>query len=114
MNDPVSLLQLIIALLVVAVPAGVTAGALMRDVSRVKRDVEEHITEDKVMHESIQVHDGRLVALERDAHAARNREQAMVMQLSAMSEKIDRYGEVVIRIDERLSRDDTNPRKRGA
>ena len=53
-----------------------------------------------------------MVALERDAHAARNREQAMAMALELMGEKIDRYGEVVIRIDERLSRDDTAPRKR--
>lgn len=113
MNDPVSLLQLIVAVLCAAVPLAAIGGASLWRMSRVEMDVHAHVVEDKAMHEVVQEHDARLVALERDAHAARNREQAMAMAIEVMGEKIDRYGEVVIRIDERLSRDDTSPRKRG-
>ena len=112
MNDPVTLLQLIIGLLVAVVPLAVAAGTLLRDVAGIKENFTAHTAEDKAMSDSVQAHAVAIVALERDAHAARNREQATMMQIAAMSGKLDDVRDVVTRIDERLSRDDTSPRKR--
>lgn len=106
MSDPATFLQLVVAILCASVPPAALAGASLWRLQRVESEMKATVAK-------VAEHDRSIVALDRDAHAARNREQAMMQQLALMDEKVSDIRDVVIRIDERQSRDDTNPRKRG-
>lgn len=99
MSDPVSLLQLIVAVLVAAVAPSAVVGAALWRMNRVEADVKENT-------DAVKDHGERIVALERDAHAARGREQTIVAKLGTVEAKLDGMNETLIRIEANLERDD--------
>lgn len=112
MNDPVSLLQLIVAVLCAVVPLSAIGGTALWRLSRMEVTMREHISEDKLVAEDVHKHVERIIAVERDVYAMKSRETVLSGRLDVMEEKIDKINNTVIRIDERLSRDDTGPKRR--